>query len=167
MSETDSDCPICYEPMSVTNSATTPCNHRFHTTCLLQSAMIKRICPYCRSDLTINPPAQHDAPQPVPVPIVIEDRPVIVPERYTRRIFSRSRSPDRTRNRSPQSARSGFINYTDWLYQAIMERHYIHQQPRNNAIRRCGICREEGHDRRSCARARNISHVAVHIIDDR
>lgn len=175
MAEPISECPICYDSISTTNSATTSCGHRFHTTCLLQAAAIKSSCPYCRTELNPAPAPEpqmiwdddevqdflppddpidsdlneflvqhfnrHFQPPPAaPAHEPIQVRAVIVPLQYEHRILSRSRnpSPDRTRSRSGA-------------------------QPRNPTIRRCGICRQQGHNSRSCpAFAQVIPSIHMH-----
>jgi len=200
MAEPISECPICYETISTTNSAVTPCNHRFHTTCLLQAAALKSSCPYCRAEL--NPPAQaapepqvvwddddvqqflppddpidgdlneflvqhfnrHFQPPAAPAPEPIQVRDVIIPPQYLHYAhpISRRSSPDRSRSR-PQPAQAEYFH--DWLSRAIQNRPHIQRQPRAPTISRCGICREQGHNRRSCPfGAHQAARVATIII---
>lgn len=48
----DDSCPICCEELNTTNIATTPCGHKFHTTCLLENVKYGSFkCPCCREQL--------------------------------------------------------------------------------------------------------------------
>ena len=53
--ETLGDCTICMEPITSTNSSMfTPCEHRYHSLCLLQwMANRRNPCPLCRSALPL------------------------------------------------------------------------------------------------------------------
>ena len=47
------ECPICYELIGDTNTTTTSCGHKFHTSCLLNSIInVNYLCPCCRNPLT-------------------------------------------------------------------------------------------------------------------
>lgn len=48
----DSVCAVCQYPFDdVTPTATTPCNHRFHSSCFLSAALTSDTCPVCRMTL--------------------------------------------------------------------------------------------------------------------
>lgn len=54
----ETDCSICYETMNDVNISITKCGHKFHTSCLIKSVLIKTTCPYCRDKLI-------DGPEPI------------------------------------------------------------------------------------------------------
>lgn len=48
----DSVCAVCQHPFDdVTPTATTPCSHRFHSSCFLSAALTSDSCPVCRMTL--------------------------------------------------------------------------------------------------------------------
>lgn len=50
--ETQEECPICQEMLHNNNDISiTKCNHKFHTSCLIQC---NRVCPLCRTNMTSN-----------------------------------------------------------------------------------------------------------------
>ena len=64
--ETDTDiisCPICLEVLTPnsTNFTSTPCGHRFHSTCLLENVVRNGAgCPYCRHQMVEQPEEEID-----------------------------------------------------------------------------------------------------------
>ena len=62
MSEDDSNmCSICLSSVdTTTNQCTTACNHKFHTSCLLEATQTNQICPLCRSNLITPEPQPTD-----------------------------------------------------------------------------------------------------------
>jgi len=60
----DEACPICLEELS-NEVATTKCNHRFHTGCLLTwRCDPSHRCPCCRADLEIGAPEERRPDDP-------------------------------------------------------------------------------------------------------
>lgn len=59
--ETDKDeCAICLCELTKTNFTSTECGHRFHSSCVFKSLMIRGIgCPLCRRELTDAPPPNN------------------------------------------------------------------------------------------------------------
>ena len=53
MSSTQCSCPICFEYFtdSLENITNTPCNHKFHSSCLFQNFEHRYECPLCRTEL--------------------------------------------------------------------------------------------------------------------
>ena len=65
--ETDSNCPICLQPMTNTEKVATllPCGHRFHTQCIRDGLRSTGgLCPLCKITVT-NIPQQPQQPQPI------------------------------------------------------------------------------------------------------
>lgn len=60
--ETDKDeCAICLCELTTTNFTSTECGHRFHSSCVFKSLMVRGIgCPLCRRELTDAPPPKDD-----------------------------------------------------------------------------------------------------------
>lgn len=53
------ECPICYCPIMTDDEASvTPCNHAFHTECLVRWMEEKLICPLCRETI---PPLETES----------------------------------------------------------------------------------------------------------
>ena len=50
--ENKETCAICLEELEKTNVAITKCNHKFCTSCLLESIHVNNTCPLCRTELT-------------------------------------------------------------------------------------------------------------------
>ncbi|KAK5642719.1 hypothetical protein RI129_008889 [Pyrocoelia pectoralis] len=48
------DCPICYEKLENRNISATQCGHVFCTQCLVQTIGVSKICPTCRTELTLE-----------------------------------------------------------------------------------------------------------------
>lgn len=58
---TASECPICFETITVTNQTITECGHTFHTNCLMKNVMHNGFgCPYCRTKMCEEPEGHHD-----------------------------------------------------------------------------------------------------------
>jgi hypothetical protein len=47
-------CAICRDDLGADAVVCTPCMHLFHTNCLRQALAIKKACPLCRTDFTVN-----------------------------------------------------------------------------------------------------------------
>jgi hypothetical protein len=47
-------CAICLSELRNEDVTCTPCMHLFHTNCLRQALTIKKVCPLCRTDFTID-----------------------------------------------------------------------------------------------------------------
>lgn len=123
------NCPICYEPITDKDSCSTNCLHRFHTSCLIQSAIIKPLCPMCREPLVKNAEA---APAPNDVLLHEPDLPIHLQSGTASLIF--------------YNAGYGMVQ-SRWADIAIN----IPQQAPPQ--RHCGICGQTGHNRRNCPRS--------------
>lgn len=117
------NCPICYEPITEKDSSSTNCLHRFHTSCLIQSAIIKPLCPMCREPLVKNAEA-------APAPMAEPEPPIHLQSGTASLIF--------------YNAGYGIVQ-SRWADIAIN----IPQQ----SIRHCSICGQPGHNRRNCPRS--------------
>ena len=69
-SDTDTECPICYEPLNSTDEITIKCGHKFHYNCILSSFKSNvsknmrhiRICPFCRNNSGYLPLRENTYP---------------------------------------------------------------------------------------------------------
>jgi hypothetical protein len=57
-----SECPICLEPMTSSNSTATVCGHVFHAVCIGRSIATNPDCPICRTHLGKTPVLSSRAP---------------------------------------------------------------------------------------------------------
>ena len=65
----DTDCAICLEHMSDNDVCTTKCNHKYHLHCLLRwfdsQNNKNRTCPFCRTNIQIQPTEPVQSTQPM------------------------------------------------------------------------------------------------------
>jgi hypothetical protein len=55
------ECAICLCELTATNFTSTECGHRFHSSCVFKSLMVRGVgCPLCRRELTDAPPPNDD-----------------------------------------------------------------------------------------------------------
>ena len=137
------ECCICMDTIQITNRAVTECGHVFCLSCLLRHTNNKNNCPMCRH--TLGP-----EPQPEPVNIstfgsildvvlsndallefiisnIFDERFQLVPRQQVQQ-------PPRQQVQQPP-------------------RQQVQQPPRQRELSRCGICRQYGHNRRTCRHA--------------
>ena len=125
------ECCICMDTIQITNRAVTGCGHVFCLGCLLQHLRAKNDCPMCRR--TVGPP------------------------------------PSRSTGLTTFGDILDSVLSNDALYQFIAtsmavfgpQRQQVPRQeprrqqvPRQRELSRCGICRQYGHNRRTCNQVR-------------
>ena len=158
------ECCICMEELSdVKNKVITNCGHVFCLTCILTSYNSKNSCPVCRTELLNG----VDIPKTITIPndfirtmlhdvivnmgiIDFNDTLTIISQGvYLRFIFDHVRDTLYTEYNEPRNR--------EWLDTIINERLERRRQRRQERQRRettrqrrCGICRQTGHDRRRC-----------------
>ncbi len=55
------ECAICLCELTTTNFTSTECGHRFHSSCVFKSLIVRGVgCPLCRRELTDAPPKDDD-----------------------------------------------------------------------------------------------------------
>lgn len=148
-------CSICYEPMESVNFCVTECNHRFHTSCLIQTMNFNPNCPFCRrclnkkTDSTLQTHTHTHTDSDIPQNIAEELR-------------MRSESRRRQQNVLNQALRNiGVIDITaseilieqededeeeDLYFEPVRSR----LVERTNRNCNCSICGQNGHNRRNC-----------------
>lgn len=149
------ECCICMEELSdIKNKVITNCGHVFCLTCILTSYNNKNSCPVCRTELlngignskTITIPNDfirtmlHDVIVNMGILDFNDTLNIISQGVYLRFIFDHVRDTLYTEYNEPRNR--------EWLDTIINER--LERRQRRRRERRCGICRQTGHDRRRC-----------------
>jgi hypothetical protein len=55
--EANSECPICMELITSTNTTITDCGHAFHSSCIFRHIVKNNLCPLCRNEMYERPPS--------------------------------------------------------------------------------------------------------------
>jgi hypothetical protein len=149
------ECCICMETLQDKNIAVTSCGHKFCLECLLKHYKSKNDCPLCRQELVKSGSlsvvsqeqgrAEHSH-------VIIDD--MMYYEIYAnmlaeaeaarvRRLEQRRRErEERERQREQRVASRNPIQHIIEMFSQVDNRQQ--SQPR------CGICRQHGHNRRTC-----------------
>jgi hypothetical protein len=137
------ECCICFDELSdYKNRVVTSCSHVFCTTCLLIHFREKNECPMCREKLLPRSSACSGSFD------------ISTNRRRVTQLATDIRGTFRTRQEYIDSIVSTiiamdvytrFYNYVDNIAPSR-----IHIRQRSRGTRRCGICRQTGHDRRGC-----------------
>jgi hypothetical protein len=143
------ECCICYDEIDgKKNKAVTKCGHLFCLTCLLTQFQNKNECPLCRRELLENSPNSFET--------------IRIPISRTDNIFNRILSGDLNSSRGFFMTMVGHIwhDHCRTVVEALTRRYEnlviqlpgraLRDRPERPVGRRCGICRQEGHDRRRC-----------------
>lgn len=130
------ECCICMDTIQITNRAVTECGHVFCLGCLLQHLRTKNDCPMCRREV---------GPPPPPSRRVLRLDDVLADDTLFRRLMYIFNGHRHRREAQAQAPRQEA------------------QAPRRRNIR-CGICRQPGHNRRTCrvAQANAQAYAQAH-----
>lgn len=152
------ECCICYEEIDgKKNKAVTKCGHLFCLTCLLTQFQTKNECPLCRRELLENSPNSFET--------------IRIPINRTDNTFNRILSGEINSSRGFFQTMTGHIwhDHCRTVVESIARRYeslraniipprrgdrIIQMEGRVAGGRRCGICRQAGHDRRRCPNRR-------------
>ena len=166
----DNDCPICMDKLQVTNISVTKCGHSFCLQCIIKhSKSGDNRCPLCRANIT------HDDS---PVPMNNHDHDELhyrlMDSALRRRLIYISSFITPSHEYDNIVRLSSTINqYDASKYNIdfdIYTEHLIHppppptpptpppQQQTPLITRRCGICKQTGHNRRTCPTTVNNQH---------
>lgn len=150
------ECCICMETLQAKNIAVTSCGHKFCLECLLKHYSTKNNCPLCREEL-LKDQSQHSVPDE-PREMEISEDELEFYEMYNQmleaqsiRIVRQEEQRLRRLNEIEQQQREQDEREREQEQDASPLRYIMGMvAPVRRNIRRCGLCRQEGHDRRTC-----------------
>lgn len=146
----ESECCICMEPLSDINLAVTKCGHKFCLECLLKHYKTKNDCPLCRSELVKNEISGgilNNVDHSDYIMYMQEENEVaeiIRENERMERLYHEQLQHERERNAYVLNP----IRHIMGLFTPV----------RRNSQPRCGICRQRGHNRRTCPVRYEINH---------
>lgn len=132
-------CSICYEPMGDVDFCVTKCNHRFHTSCILQAIKFNGNCPYCRTclDKSADPA------------VALENQQNIADMTASRNLARTNLIQALIDLDMPDITVSDISFSSDEILEFQPVRSRLAER-RTTSNRNCGICGQQGHDRRRC-----------------
>lgn len=134
------ECCICMETLQVKNLAVTSCGHKFCLNCLLVHYKTKNNCPLCRQELVKNKTLQSQSQYHRVIHEIEDDSDDSDESLMYYQVYAvRIAEADIARDRNLQLRRRE-------REQAVASRN----QRRHGPQRRCGLCREQGHNRLTC-----------------
>lgn len=140
------ECCICLDELTdYKNRVVTNCSHVFCTTCLLIHFREKNECPMCRERLVST-----SSNGPAPFEPNLNQQRVMDFARMVRRdaFQTRQRYIDTIISRILGGIYVSLYTYVDNI--VPQQQHRRRRSGQNQGQRRCGICRQTGHDRRRC-----------------
>ena len=152
------DCCICMDTIQITNKAVTECGHVFCLNCLLQHTKNKNDCPMCRHTLGPEPPEPrvdmstfgsilnvvlgNDALRDFIITSIFDERLQLIQRQQAQRQAQQVQRQAQQAQRQAQQAQREAQRHAQ---QAQRQ-----QVRRQRELSRCGICRQYGHNRRTC-----------------
>lgn len=139
------ECCICMDTLQTKNVAVTSCGHKFCLECLLKHYSTKNNCPLCREELVKD--QQYSVPDEPHYEMEISEDEMEFYEMYNQMLEAQSARIVRQEER-----RLRILNEIEQQQRRERPQPYIMGMvaPVRRNIRRCGLCRQEGHDRRTC-----------------
>jgi hypothetical protein len=143
------ECCICYEEIdNKKNKAVTNCGHLFCLKCLLTQFQNKNECPLCRRELLENSPNSFET---IRIPVNRVDNTfyrILSGEINSSSGFFRTMVGHIWHDHCRNVVEALTRRYENLVIQ--LRGRALRARPERPVGRRCGICRQEGHDRRRC-----------------
>ena len=141
------------EPLTDKNLAVTSCGHKFCLECLLKHYKSKNNCPLCREDLvksdqSVSTP--RNLPDLEPMNVSDIDPDMAYYEWYARILYDYDAENERIRSQQRLEQQLREIRGEQSAIPSPIRQIMGVFSPVRNNRRQCGVCRQRGHNRRTC-----------------